>query len=116
MRTVREYEHRYPLEVVENYPNLFRDASGRITSENIAWFKTVLDPQIKEKIDNILREMESKVKEYCPSVELAYQDTSGNRWVFILFNNKPSKEELKQIQKAISIVVGVNESDFRLLR
>ena len=111
LETVREYEHRYPLEVLDNhlYPNLFRDTSGRIISENIAWFRlreTTLDPQVKEKIDNVLGEMESKVKEYCSNAELVYQDTSGNRWVFILFNHNPIKEELKQMQRAYEEVQG----------
>ena len=109
--TVREYEHRYPLEVIDNhlYPNLRRDATGRVISENIAWFvlrKTVLNPVVKEKTDNLLGEMESKVKEYCSNAELAYQDTSGNRWVFIVFNHNPSKEELKQMQRAYEEIQG----------
>ena len=68
--------------------------------------ETTLDPQVKENIDNALGEMESKVKEYCSNAELAYKDTSGNRWVFILFNHNPSKEELKQIQRAYEEIQG----------
>ena len=87
LETVREYEQRYPLEVLDNhlYPNLYRDPSGRIISENIAWFtlrKTTLDPQVK-KIDNVLGEMESKVKEYCSNAELAYQEQRDLAWLLL---------------------------------
>jgi hypothetical protein len=109
--TVREYGHRYPLEVLDNhlYPNLRRDASGRIISENLAWFvlrETMLDPVVKEKTDKMLVEIECKVKEYCSNAELAYQDISGNRWVFILLASDPSKEELKQMQRAYEEMQG----------
>jgi len=102
---MREYEHRYPLEVIDNhlYPNLRRDGSGRVISENIAWFRLkemIFSPEGKEKIDNVLAELESKVKEYCSKLELAYQDTSGSRWLFLLLNRDPNKEDLKQSQRA----------------
>ena len=96
-----EYEYKYPLEVLDNhlYPNLRKDMSGKVVSENITWFELRKTTR-NEILDKILREMESKVKEYCARAELAYQDTSGNRWVFLFLNGKPSKYELKQMQRA----------------
>lgn len=103
---MREYERKYPLEVLDNYlyPNLRRDGDGRVVSENITCFtlgEIPLDSVIEGKIlDRALNEMESKVKEYCSNAELAYQDSSGNRWVFLLSNRNPSKDDLKQMQRA----------------
>lgn len=106
-----EYERKYPLEVINNYlyPNLRRDQNGRTVSENITWFtlREILDPIVKEKIDRALKEMESRIEEYHSNAELAYQDFSGNRRVFLLFNRNPDKDDLKQMQRAYEEIQGV---------
>ena len=101
---MHEYELKYPLEVLDNhlYTNLRRDRSGMVVSDNITAFllREITRDEAKEVFNRVLSEMEFKVKEYCPNAELAYSDTSGNRWLFLLFNGKPSKDELKQMQRA----------------
>lgn len=99
---MREYECKYPLEVLNShlYPNLRRDGRGIVISDNITSFRLeVLDSE-KRVLDGVLREMESKAKEYCSNAELAFRDSSGNRWIFLLFNGESSKDELKQMQIA----------------
>lgn len=60
---MREYECEYPLEVLDDYhyPNLRRDRSGKVISENISWFRlreiNTPDPAVKGKIDKMLVEM-----------------------------------------------------------
>ncbi len=100
-----EYEYKYPLEVLDSYlyRNLRRDISGRIISDNITWFKLGRTTR-NYIVDKILREMESVVKELCPKTELAYHDTSGNRWVFLVFKGSPSAAELRQMQRAYEAV------------
>ena len=102
---MRKYNrNKHSLERIENiYPNLYRDKDGVVISESITWF-TLENRKASEAIDGILLQMEAKVKEYCPRAEIVYQDASGNRWVFLIFNGNPSKDELMQMQKAYEAV------------
>jgi hypothetical protein len=70
-----------------------------VVSENITWFELRKTTR-NEILDKTLREMESKVKEYCSKAELAYHDTSGNRWIFLVLNGNPCENELRQMQRA----------------
>lgn len=112
---MREYEHRYPLEALDThfYPNLYRDENGNVISENVTWFtlrRAMFDPAVKERQDKMLAEMEVEIKKYCPNAELAYHDASGNRWMFLIFNGSPSKDELRQMQKAYSEVYNLQSN------
>jgi hypothetical protein len=98
---MREYHCKYPLKkiVVEgyrHYKNLLRDAGGIVISENITCFRL----EDEQRASKIMMEMESKVKEYCPKAEVVYDDANRNRWISLIFNGKPSKIELDQMQEA----------------
>jgi hypothetical protein len=99
---MHEYECKCPLEVLDTcfYPNLRKDRSGRIVSENITFFTLRRYKSMDETLTKILKKMESEVRGYCPGAEVVYCDVSGNRWVFLLLNGNPSKGELVQMQKA----------------
>jgi hypothetical protein len=86
-----------------HYEMLHKDGNGAVISENITFF--TLGVVSSETGDNdvtrsIMEEMESKAKQYCQKLEIAYVNSSGNRWVFLLFNGYPTKDELMQMKKA----------------
>ena len=95
---MREYEPKYPLEVLDRlyYPNLFRDSNDVVLSQNITFFV------LREKADanNIIKEIELKVRKNCSNAEVAYRDFSGNRWIFLVLNKKPSQPILRRMQAA----------------
>jgi len=103
---MRKYEPKYELKRLNKYfhPNLLRDGDGKgnVISEIITWFTLRRYIRIRkfELLDQTLREMESEVKIPCPKAELAYRDSSGNRWFFLLLNGNPSKDELDNMQEA----------------
>jgi hypothetical protein len=93
---VREYEPKYPLEVLDTflYPNLLKDSNNEVLSENITWF-TLTKTQ---DLNKILKEIESKVKKSCQNAEVAYCDSSGNRWIFLILNGNQSENKLRRMQ------------------
>jgi hypothetical protein len=93
---MREYEPEYPLEALDRlyYPNLFRDSNDVVLSENITFF--VL--RKSAGLNKILEEIESKVRKGCSNTEVAYRDFSGNRWIFLVLNKKPSQPTLRRMQ------------------
>lgn len=101
---MREYERKYPLSRVlikdesdvHYYPNLRKDENGNVISENITFFTL----RKTEDLMQILMKMETEVKKYSQNLEIAYEDISGNRWIFIFLNNKQSRNELRAMQKA----------------
>lgn len=93
---MREYEPKHPLDVLDTflYPNLLKDSDNNVFSENITWFilcKT-------HDLNKILNDLESKVKKICKNLEVAYNDTSGNRWIFLILNGEKSENKLKRMQ------------------
>jgi hypothetical protein len=95
---MREYEWKYPLEVLDTflYPNLHKDGNNRVISENITWFTLCR----KNGTDRTLMEMESETKKDCPNAELAYFDLSGNRWIFLILNGgDPSEDSWSKCKK-----------------
>jgi len=96
-RFIREYEPKHPLNVLDTflYPNLLKDSDNKVFSENITWFilcKT-------QGLNKILNDLESKVKKLCKNIEIAYHDTSGNRWIFLILNGNKSENKLRLMQK-----------------
>jgi hypothetical protein len=103
---MHEYVSRHPKEeiVVDDYhyKNLYRDGQGRVVSENITSFTPGSGHSESRKLEvmkRVMEEMELKARGYCPKVEVVYEDFSGNRWVFLLFNGEPTKDELMQMKK-----------------
>ena len=93
---MREYEPKYPLEVLDTllYPNLLKDSNGKVLSENITWLTLTKTPDLNK----ILKEIESKVKKNCQNAEIAYCDSSGNRWIFLILNGNQSENKLRRMQ------------------
>ena len=91
---MREYEPRYPLERLDTffYPNLLKDGNNKVISENITWFTL----HRTQDLDKILKEIESKVKQNCQNAEIAYYDSFGNRWIFLILNDNQSENKLKR--------------------
>jgi hypothetical protein len=85
-----------------HYETLHKDGNGVVISKNITFF--TLGAGSSETEDNvagsIMEEMESKAKQYCQKLEIAYVNSSGNRWVFLLFNGSPTRDDLMQMKKA----------------
>lgn len=99
---MREYNPKHPLERLTridplNYwrcKNLLRDDRGNIISDNIAYFKSeIKNPNQKVK------ELETIIKECYSNVELVYHATSGNSWLFLIYNGNPSRNGFDQMQK-----------------
>jgi len=99
----------YPLNEVViddyHYKYLLRDSSSpvpRTLSENITWFNIgdAFYEQTEKTVNEILLKMESAAKEFCDSLQVAYSESSGNRWVFLLYDGNPTKDGLRQMQKA----------------
>jgi hypothetical protein len=93
---MREYEPKYPLEVLDTflYPNLLKDGNNKVLSENITWFTSTKT----QGLNKILKEMESKVKKSCQNAEIAYHDSSGNRRIFLILNGNQSENKLRRMQ------------------
>jgi hypothetical protein len=93
---MREYEPKHPLEVLDTflYPNLLKDSDNKVFSENITWF-TLANTH---DLNKILEEIESKVKKSCQNAEIAYCDSSGNRWIFLILNGNKSENKLRRMQ------------------
>jgi hypothetical protein len=93
---MREYEPKHPLEVLDTflYPNLLKDSRGEVFSENITWFTLYKT----HGLNKILEDMESKVRKSCQNVEIAYCDSSGNRWIFLVLNGNESENKLRRMQ------------------
>lgn len=102
---MREYRCKYPMEEVVidsyHYKNLLRDGEGKVMSENIT--SIPLENSHSESRElaakRVMEEIELKAREYCPKIEVGYEDSLGNRWIFLLFNGEPTKEELMQMRK-----------------
>ena len=93
---MRAYEPKHPLEVLDIflYPNLLTDCDGNVISENIVG----LTLHRTHGINEILEDLESKVKKSCQNAEIAYYDFSGNRWIFLILNGNKSESKLRQMQ------------------
>jgi hypothetical protein len=91
---MREYEPKYPLEVLDRlyYPNLLRDRNNVVLSENITYFASTADA------NKVLEIIESRVRKNCRNAEVAYYDSSGNRWIFLVLNKHPSQPVLRRMQ------------------
>jgi hypothetical protein len=96
VRFLRKYEPKHPLEVLDKllYPNLLRDSNGVVLSENIAWYKS---PQ-KPDENKILTEIEITTKKSRQNLEIAYHDSFGNRWIFLVLSVNQSEYNLRRIQ------------------
>ncbi len=70
MKSMREYEPRHPLEILDSflYPNLLKDRSDTVISENITWLTSIETEDTKK----MLEEIESKAQKNCKNVELAF--------------------------------------------
>lgn len=84
-----------------HYKNLLRDGEGKVMSENITAFPLGYSHSESRELaaKKVMEEIEMKAREYCPKIEVAYENSLGNRWIFLLFNGEPTKEELVQIRK-----------------
>ena len=93
---MREYEPRYPFEFINRqyYPNLFKDSSNKVLSENITFF--VLEE--KNNANKVLGEMESTVRKNCRKAEVAYHDSFGNRGLFLVLNKNLNQPILRRMQ------------------
>lgn len=91
---MREYEPKYPLEFLDGlyYPNLLKDGNNVVLSENITFFVSTVDAK------KVLKEIESTVRKDCRNAEVAYNDISGNRWIFLVLNKNPSQPILRRMQ------------------
>ncbi len=103
---MREYRCKYPKKEIVidgyHYKNLYVDGKGEVVSENVTSFTLgsgYCESKELEAAKRVMEEMELKAREYCPKVEVVYEDFSGNRWVFLLFNGEPSNDELMQMKK-----------------
>ena len=94
---MREYEPKYPLEALDRvyYPNLLRDSNNIVMSENI----TSLVPAEKTNAKKVSTEIELRVRENCSNAEVAYHDSSGNRWIFLILKRNQSEPVLRRMQK-----------------
>ena len=100
---MREYHPKRPLERLTRidphhywrYPNLLRDESGRIISDNIAYIKSE-----ETNPEQRVAELTATIKECCPLAELVYHDMSGNRWIFLLCTDRLTTKALDQMQQA----------------
>ena len=94
---MREYEPKYPLEALDKvyYPNLLRDSNNVVMSENI----TSLVLAEKTCAKKVSTEIELRVRESCGNAEVAYHDSSGNRWIFLVLNKNQSEPILRRMQK-----------------
>ena len=100
---MREYRPKRPLERLTRidphhywrYPNLLRDESGRIISDNITYIKSE-----ETNPEQQVAELTSTIEECCPLAELVYHDVSGNRWIFLLCTDKLTTKALDQMQQA----------------
>lgn len=104
---MRRYEPKHPMEeiVIDNYHyrSLHKDDNGVVISENITCFSLGDDyseARGDEATKRVMGEMELNAKQHCQKLEIAYSNSSGNRWVFLLFNGYPTKDELMQMKKA----------------
>jgi len=91
---MREYEPKHPLELIDRiyYPNLLKDSNNVVLSENITFFVSTVDAH------KVLEEIEYRVRKDCSNAEVAYHDSSGNRWVFLVLNKNQSQPILKRMQ------------------
>ena len=64
-------------------------------SENITWFTL----HRTQGLDKILKEIDLKVRQNCQNAEIAYYDSFGNRWIFLILNDNQSENKLKRMQK-----------------
>ena len=100
---MREYHPKHPLERVTRLDpprywccyNLLRDENGNIISDNITYVNAEVATQ-----DPILKEVEAILNDCCPKVELAYTITSGNRWIFLLYEGDVTLQDLERMQNA----------------
>jgi hypothetical protein len=93
---MREYEPKCPLEVMDTfyYPNLLKDSKNQIISENIAFF-TLHETEDPKKL---LEEIETKARKVWKKIEIGYHDSSGNRWVFLILNDRQNDNNLRHMQ------------------
>ena len=93
---MRAYEPKYPLAVLDSilYPNLLIDSNNVVFSENITYFVST------EKLyeNKTLEEIESRVRKDCRNAEVAYHDSSGNRWIFLVLNKNQYEPVLRRMQ------------------
>jgi hypothetical protein len=75
--------------------NLLRDEDGNIISDNITYVNAELENQ-----DPILEDIETILNDYCPNVDVAYTITSGNRWIFLLYEGNATLQDLERMQNA----------------
>ncbi len=101
---MRQYESKYPLEVLDTilYPNLLRDDNKVILSENITWFVS----EEKQDVDGMMKEIESIVQKSCRSAEIAYRDSPGNRWIFLVLNGNQDESNLRRMQTVYTKLYG----------
>jgi hypothetical protein len=101
---MREYEPKYPLEVLDRvyYPNLLKDSNNVVLSENITYF--VSTEKLEE--NKILKEIESRVRQDCRNAEVAYHDSSGNRWIFLVLNKNQNEPILRRMQAVYKKLYG----------
>ena len=107
---MREYRAKRPLERLHRidphhywcYPNLLRDESGTILSDNIVYFK-------QEATDSysIIKEFEREVKKCNSSIELAFHYISGNQWIFLISSGTIDCKNLDQLQNTYDKLVSL---------
>ncbi len=95
---MRKYEPKYPLENLGGfyYPNLLKDSHNVVLSENITYF---VSADLGQKDAVMLEEMEAIVKRDCANAYVAYHDSSGNRWIFLVLDKIQTEPVLKRMQE-----------------
>lgn len=100
---MREYHPKRPLERLSRVDplrnwrcnSLLRDENGNIISDNITYVNSEL-----ENPDPHVCEIEAILNDCCPNVELAYTITSGNKWIFLLYEGDATLQDLERMQNA----------------
>lgn len=100
---MREYNPKRPLERLHRidslhywrYPNLLRDESGRILSDHIMYYK----PEDARAVHTLINKVEVHITKLKSDIELAFQTTSGNRWIFLVSSGTLHRKNLDQLQQ-----------------
>lgn len=107
---MREYRPKRPLERLHRidpyhywrYPNLLRDESGRILSDNIIYVK-----QEATDSPSLIKEFEREVQKCNSNIELAFHYISGNQWLFLLSSGVLNCKKLDQLQNTYDKLVSL---------
>lgn len=105
---MQEYRPKHPLERLLQidpkhywrYPNLLQDESGKILSDHIMYIK----PE-EAKSHPLITEFEAQVKKMNSNIELAFNTTSGNAWIFLKYSGALNHKNLDQLQETYEKLV-----------